>query len=83
MLSYIAYLAAQESTERQFHSAPSSIGHPLATSLSRRFGFRFSARIWAQPLAAALHGAAVRLEALAQPDGEPCAQEWHGFRTAR
>jgi hypothetical protein len=68
MLSYIAYLVAQESSDRQFLSAPCLDSRSRAAGLS--WHFRFSASLWAQPLAAALRGAAVRLEALAQPEGE-------------
>jgi hypothetical protein len=66
MLSYIAYLVAQESSERQFLNSPSFDGQSRAPALS----WRLSARVWAQPLAMALRGAAERLEALVPPEGE-------------
>jgi hypothetical protein len=71
MLSYIAYLMAQESSERQFLSGPSCDGHSRAAALSWRSWL--SVRVWAQPLAAALRGAAERLEALAPPEGSAAA----------
>ncbi|MBV9580642.1 MAG: hypothetical protein JO057_18840 [Chloroflexi bacterium] len=62
MLSYIAYLVAEESTRRQF-DVLTSPGATRPGSLS----WRLSARVWAQPLAATLRGLAERLEAIADP----------------